>query len=196
MDTGIIKSINLVIKIKNQQQFMDLFTDHSTNKNYHPEKGTIKINLGDDIVKYLNDNFENLDINIEKICDLNYLHNFEYSVLQTIGNVYMYITYKAGDRKLINVYGEEDIIHFNDFVEDPRCELNKYSDIICATISYSPDKTEYITKYFKMFFNNNSNITPEIMLLNYDQLNTNLLNCKMIIVQPNGIKKHSIDSIL
>ena len=56
--------------------------------------------------------------------------------------------------------------------------------MLCASVNYSHDKNEYITKHFKQFFNNHCQITSEMLLMNYSNIQVNLLNCKIIVVKP------------
>jgi len=181
-----ITKVELVIKIKNKEYFQDLFTDYSTNKNYFSEKSVFKMVLCDQMIDYLNKNYDTLNISIETLCDLGYIETYGYSVLNKIGDIYVYITYNDLLQKFINIYQSSDTICTNDFISN----VNNYNNIICATVKYN-SKSEYITKYFKLFLNNKV-LTLELLLLNYNKLNINLKDTELMIIDSKSNKSFKI----
>jgi len=172
-DNRVVTKVDLVIKIKNLQYFKDLYPDQK-----NCETGIFKYSFPDEIIEYLNFNLENIEIDIKTLCDLNYIHNYDYDILSQIGDLYLYITHN----ELINVYTPEMVINHGDFfINDPL-----FKNIICCTLYYN-SKTEYITKYIKKFSNQpNLELTTEKVLLNYN-IPTELLNCKISILETSGI---------
>ena len=74
------------------------------------------------------------------------------------------------------------------------------NNIICATVKYPSKseefKTEYISKYFKKFLNNQCKLTPELMLLNYNELNINLNNMELLVITSNSTNKYKNHEII
>lgn len=183
-----INKIELVIKIKDKKLFQELFIDHRTNKNYFQEKDVFKIQLSENILEYFN-NTENLNISVEQICDLNI---YRYNILKEIGEVFVYISYTELLKPFINVYTSNQIINYTDFVINDNFQNLK--NAICATVNYPSKneefKNEYISKYFKKFLNNNCDLTPELLLLNYDNLDVNLDTIELILVYVDSNKSY------
>jgi len=169
-DDRVVTKIELVIKIKNAQYCKDLYPDY---KCY--DTGLYKYTFPDQIIEYVNNN--NLETDVKTLCDLNYLHNFEYESLESIGEMYLYITHNG----LISVYTPGMVIRSSDFLRfDPL-----FKNIICCTLYYE-SKTEYITKYIKKFNKQDGlELTLETILLNY-KLPIELLNCKVSILDLSG----------
>ena len=123
-DSRVVTKVDLVIKIKKLQYFKDLYTDQK-----NCEKVIFKYSFPDQIIEYINFNIENLETDIKTLCDLNYLHNYAYSELSHIGDLYLYITH----HDLINVYTPEMVINHGDFlINDPL-----FKNIICCTLYYN-----------------------------------------------------------
>jgi hypothetical protein len=178
-----ITNIELVIKIKNVIYFRDLYKETIS------EKGVYKYTFPDEIIEYINNNINGLEIVLKDLCNLD-RRNYDFDILSNLGTMYLYISYNLNECKYINVYTPESIIKEHDFITEiiPK----KFSDIICSTVHYNL-KTEYITQYFKKFFNQQTELTPEMILINYNKLDINLLNCKLTILDSTGkLIKYSI----
>jgi hypothetical protein len=176
-----IINIDLIVKVKNVENIT------KSDKRYFQEKGIFKMKLSDDLLKYCNNNFEYLDLKVSDVCDLAYKETGGYNSMSKLGEVYLYFTYLDDSRKFINFYADNDIINTRSF------EVNydlKFKNMICATVTFN-SKIEYITKYFKMFLNN-KNLTLETLLLDYDNLNVNLLNTELLITYQTSNEKYSI----
>ena len=190
-------NIELVIKINDKQRFQELFTDYRTNKGYFDQKGVFKITVDHKVLDYFNCN-TNLELNVEKICDFDYLNNYGYTLLKEIGDIFVYISYTEIMQKFINVYTSDEVIISSDFIlNETHKNLN---NIICATVKYPSKseefKTEYISKYFKKFLNNQCKLTPELMLLNYNELNINLNNMELLVITSNSTNKYKNHEII
>ena len=176
-DNRVVTKVELVIKIKNLQYYKDLYPDYK-----HCETGLFKYTFEDQIIDYINTNI--IEINTKTLCDLNYSHNYDFDILSQIGEIYLYVTHN----NMINVYTPEMTIRSSDFViSEPL-----FKNIICCTLYYD-SKTEYITKYVKKFTKQlNIDLTPELILLNYN-LPVKILNCKISILNLSGkLLKYSI----
>ena len=175
-----IINIELIIKIKNSESI-------KSDKRYFHEKGIFKMKLSDDLLTYCNNNFEHLGLKIPDVCDLAYKETGGYDSISKLGDIYLYFTYIDNSRKFINVYHDNDIISRDSF---EIASIFKFKNMICATV-FINSKIEYITKYFKMFINNKS-LTLETLLLNYENINVNLLNTELLITYPSSNEKFSI----
>jgi hypothetical protein len=166
-DDRVVTKIELVIKIKNAQYCKDIYPDYK-----YYDTGLYKYTFPEQIIEYVNNNV--LETDVKTLCDLNYLHNYEFDILSQIGEMYLYITHNG----MINVYTPGMVIRSSDFVisESP------FKNIICCTLYYD-SKTEYITKYIKKF--TKQELTLETILLNY-HLQIELLNCKVSILDLSG----------
>ena len=185
-----IEKIEIVIKIKNKEYFQDLFIKYETDPGYFPEKGIYILNMSNDLVEYINKNKDSLELDIKTLCDLDYLENYDYSYLSSVGDLYLYISYLTDSNHYINVYSGDQLINGNDF--EKKNVYSEYSQTICATIKYGDSKLEYVTQHFKKFLNNTMVITPEIILMYYKKLKMNLLNTEFIIVKASGTKNYSL----
>ena len=64
-------------------------------------------------------------------------------------------------------------------------------------MKYGKNKTEYLTLHYNKFIRNqNIDLTPELLLLNYTSLNENLKDSKLYIIKKNEIKEYSYTDIL
>jgi hypothetical protein len=148
---------------------------------FFQKKGVIKFEL-----KELYYNFIlNEDISFKQIIDR--LNNYiDIPFFESFSDIYIYVHGK----NYINVYSK-DI---------DKNILKNNNSIVCATIHYNDpikntNTSEYITKYYKMFL---CNVTPEILLLNYDNLDIKLdNNLSMELVDNNfNIIKRSLNEII
>jgi len=106
--------------------------------------------------------------------------------LKTLGDLYLYLNYTYENRKYINVYSEYSIIKNSDFISSKEY----VPDILSVSLKYNNNKTEYLTIHTNKFLRNETIITPEILLLNYEPLESiNLEDSKLFIVNTDGISK-------
>jgi len=165
--------IYILCKIKDKDIFNYYFPEIKGNRVqpgwlYFEEKGVIKIkvdyNLEHEITTYA-ELLSNTDIDtefFEEFCD-----------------IFIYINYFTNNKEYINIYQKDSIIDIFDFLEHETELSKKHNSLICATLQVD-EKNEYITKYFKMYLNNKIPINLNLMLLNYDKINT--LDAKLQLV--------------
>ena len=181
-----VSNIEIVLKINNLLHFQDLFTDYRTNKDYLVERGVFRIKLGNRIIDYFNTHFENIVITPETICNISQSETYGYTILKTIGDIFIYVTYHSEATKYINVYTDNDIIISDHF----KIKNNIFSNLICATVMYNL-KSEYITRYLKLFVNT-PNLTLYLLLLNYTikpLSSKEIQNSELLLVNNNGNQK-------
>ena len=139
---------------------------------------------------------------------INIKNNKEYYVtldipfFESFGQVYLYVNYKLNDKRYINVYNTTSTISSSDFsstTELSNTNLFKsfFNNVLCSTITYKTTlklKTEYTTNYFKMFTNNPDKviITPEILLINYDNIDVDLNIVSLNFISINSENKKYI----
>jgi len=115
-----------------------------------------------------------------------YIVTLDLQYLKTLGNLYLYLNYTYENRKYINVYSEYSIIKNSDFISSKEY----VPDILSVSLKYNNNKTEYLTIHTNKFLRNETIITPEILLLNYEPLESiNLEDSKLFIVNTDGISK-------
>jgi hypothetical protein len=192
-----INKINLVLKITNEELFNETF-DQKFQKwwKYFPEKKVLKIELDQELINYLNKtefiNFDDLldalDSNDDHIITL------DIPLFKTMGDIYLYITYYVDSRKFINVYTLNSIISKDDFklINSPI----EYENIICSSVKHGNNKTEYLTNYLKLFYNNKCKLSPELVLLNYDKLTQDVKNSSLVIVKDKCIREYSYTEMI
>jgi len=157
--------IYILCKIKDQGIFDYYFPEIKGNRVqpgwlYFEEKGVIKIKVDYELVHEITTYAEllsNTDIDtefFEEFCD-----------------IFIYINYFTNNKEYINIYPKGSIIDIFDFIEQQNELFKKHNSLICASLQFD-EKSEYITKYFKMYLNNKIPITAELILLNYDKINT------------------------
>jgi hypothetical protein len=196
---------NIVIKITNETLFEETFHGKfQSGWKYFNDKKVLKIQPG---WKYFNDkkvlkiemedNIINKEIKEIKISDLFELKDKDENIIsldipffETFGKVYIYFTYFVDSQKFINVYSSSMTISKNDFI--PKIIENK--NILCASLKYK-DKTEYISNYLKLFYNNDV-ITPELILMNYDKLDIPIEETKLIIIKDKLIKEYAYNEVI
>ena len=189
-------SVERLSNYANTEDVFDKLSQASRSSKFD-QKGVFKITVDHKVLDYFNCN-TNLELNVEKICDFDYLNNYGYTLLKEIGDIFVYISYTEIMQKFINVYTSDEVIISSDFIlNETHKNLN---NIICATVKYPSKseefKTEYISKYFKKFLNNQCKLTPELMLLNYNELNINLNNMELLVITSNSTNKYKNHEII
>jgi hypothetical protein len=176
------KKVILIAKIINQELFDEYFPELNTKFRtqpqweYNPSKNIIKIELEEPIT--------------EGICSL-YLHStdIDISFFETFCELFVYVYYVYDQKEYINVYQPNEVICKSDFIVSETELFKKYRSLICATFECE-GKQVYITKYFKMFLNNKSTITPEMLVMYNDYIKT--FNGSFRIFNNNEIIKNFI----
>jgi hypothetical protein len=191
----LIKNVYFVFKITNEESFNEYFKNNEKNIitlqpiwEYYTNKRIIKIPLDDDFVDYLN-SISDYSIDFNDFINLKskseYYITLDIPFFQTFGEVFLYVKYSVNDRNYINIYSDSDKICSDNF-KIVNTEFKKFMEnIICASVDYKKDskkKTEYITNYIKMFVNNITDLTPELLLNNYDKLDTPLDTVNLNII--------------
>ena len=189
----VVQKISFVCVVKNHELFKEKFPTGKVQPywKYFPNKNVIKIVLDNEIVNYFNYSLDDLNLSIK---DVIMMSTLDYSFFQGLGNLYLYIDYFLHENKYTNIYNELSIIHQINTNKENSLR-NKYSDIICASISYD-NKVEYISSYFKSFFNNTDfvKITPHVMMYNYDKVDSS--NFTLQLVNNNSIVEKKINEEL
>jgi hypothetical protein len=194
-DNGINK-INLILKVTNEELFNETF-DQKFQKwwKYFPEKKVLKIELDQEVINYLNktdvvhadDLLDVLDSNDDHIITL------DIPLFKTMGDIYLYVTYYNDYRKFINVYTTDSLISKCDF--NQIGSSGQFDNILCSSLKHD-NKTEYLTNYLKLFYNNKCKLSPELILLNYDKLTEDVKNSSLVIIKDKCIREYSYTEII
>lgn len=179
-----IHTVELVVKITDNDKFNEIFPDiENVSKvqpfwTYHDRKGVIKIDLGMDIVDFLNKLIrvdQTFDYTIKDLINLRYngkhLISVYFDFFKQFGELFIYITYYLNNEEFINVYNERDFILSTQFLY----KNSKTNNIIlnyCCTDDHLENRF-FVTDYLKKFMNNDNSITPELVVLHHDKLNIN-----------------------
>jgi len=176
-----LQNIYLVVEITDLDCFNRLFPENLVQPSwdYYPVKGVIKIDLGKEIVDYLNrqEIFElDFDDFLDLKCDNEYLSTLDPGFFKTFGDIYIYIDYYLNEDKFTNVYTNRDTILSTDFLYKNSKTLN----FVKCFVFYIYNNKMYVnklTEHLKSFLNNDREITLELVLLNFDGLDTPLNDC-------------------
>jgi hypothetical protein len=166
---SLINDIYVLCKIKDLKLFSELFPNGEIQPqwDYYKGKNTIKIKvtnkLDDDIIT-CEDFLENTGLDI--------------ALFRQFSELFVFVHYTVHEKEYINVYSVDDHIDIFDFKIKP-IKFN-YTNLICVSINVH-GKYEYITKYFKMFLNNELPVQVDLLLSYYDKLQT-LSNVHLHIV--------------
>jgi hypothetical protein len=178
-----INSISFVCHINDIERFDEVFPDYHNiykvqpNWLYFDKKQIVKIDLGMEIVKYLNDIMdETFEFTIEQFFELKenneYIIDINTELFKEFGEIYLYVNYSIDGLDYINVYTKDDEILSTQFEY-----TNIKNKTLKCTIKYTENDKNFvedITEYFKCFTNNDIPITLEMLLYNYDNLNISL----------------------
>jgi hypothetical protein len=180
---NIIKDVYIVIKINDFEKFDEIFPDND-NLKLHPswiyldKKGIIKINVGTEIVEYLNKQ-KLFEYTIDDFLDLKenneYLIDIDIKTFKPFSDYFIYIDYNLHNKKYTNFYNKSDQILSTQFLY----KNSKNFDAMYITIEYETEKGYHsmdITKFIKLFTNNDTAITIESMML-FHHLNVEIDNC-------------------
>lgn len=195
-----ITHMYFICKITNQKLFNDFFPGNKIQPNwkYYSEKQSIKIELDESLVKYLNKT--TFDLSFKELFELKEnnerLITLYLPFFQDIGENYIYIDYLVDKQKFTNVYSVEQTLKYTDFLLKETKLKEKYSNFVCGTIKYKKSEntqSEYISSYFRSFLNNEGSLTPELLLLHYNKLNIaeyniSILNNKKLEIYSKDMK--------
>ena len=184
--------IFLVCKITDQLLFNEKFPKTLNGPRVQPswdfyeQKGIIKIELNTTISK--NIGYTDFLKEIDEDLDIPFFESFS--------ELTFFIHYFIDNKEYINVYPKDSFIEIEDFNLNKTELLKRYQNTICASLNYNTN-TEYITKYFKMFLNNKTVLKTEMLLLNYDKIDTPLTNIiKLELVNSKSIIISSLNDYL
>ena len=209
-NNSLIKNIHFVFKITDEESFNEYFKNNEKNIitlqpiwEYYANKRVIKIPLDDYFIDYLN-SISDYSILFNDFMDLKrkseHYVTIDIPFFEKFGEVFLYVKYSVNDRNYINIYSNSDKICSDDFKIVNTEFKNFMENIICASVEYKKDskkKTEYITNYIKMFVNNTNDLTPELLLNNYDKLDVDLDSINLnIITLSSENKKFSSNEFL
>jgi len=192
---SVITDIQFICKIKNNELFKEVFNNRfQPGWKYFSEKNILKIELDYDILFMLNKQLPvQKSISVEEFYNLkdkddSHFISLDIPLFKHIGDIYLFVEYYYDNRKYINVYDQEMNISYLDFKVNKEDLL--FNNIICSSVNIK-NRNEYITNYLKLF-NNNLKIalTPEIILINYDKVNTDLKNTSLSLVMNKSIKTY------
>jgi len=191
-----VNSVYFVIKITDKIKFDKIFPDYPGKSKvqpgwiYHDKKQIIKIDLGEDIVTFLNKKIENCEIVNYSLNDFfkiknndgKYIIDIDIKTFKSFGHLDIYIYYTIDGKEFIN--------YCNKYI--PICNLFKSNyncNIINCKLKYLNyfDESVLFTNYFKLFINNKF-ITPENILNINDTFNINLNNISFKIFYTHGVK--------
>jgi hypothetical protein len=144
---------------------------------YFSNKKVIKFQIFDDSDFFI----KNREVEVQEIYDWTGV-NLEY--FKKAGDVYLYVYYPGG----INVYSDSDTITPIDF----DTTNNRFKDVVCCSVSSPGSENRYITNYLKLY-GNNKKLTPELILLNYDNFDEPLIDTNIKIINSKECKEYQIN---
>jgi hypothetical protein len=185
----------IVLKIKNKDLFNEHFKKLPPYWVYLNKKGSIhySLNNNEELINNLITN--NTPLSIKELLDLKdskgqYFITLDIPLLNDIFDFYIFINYKVDNKNYINIYTENDIIDPSDLYSQHFFNIKE--EVIATSLKYGKNKTEYLTLHYNKFIRNqNIELTPELLLLNYTSLNENLKDSKLYIIKKNEIKEYS-----
>jgi hypothetical protein len=164
-----INRATLLIKISDYTLFNETFQGKfQPHWEYH--NGIIKIDLGNDIVKFLNK--RPFKFNTEFLLNLKefgeYLSTVDLDIFKNFAMIYLYIEYTLG-KDYINFYSLADEINSQDFCTK-SFKNQEYS--ICQAFVQSMKNplifNHDFTRNIQLFVNNKTKISTEVVLLYYN----------------------------
>jgi hypothetical protein len=188
-------SINRIEKVylicKPRDKYFDEPLNHQDSQ-YFKNKNVIKVLLDNEIVNYLNE-LKDYSYSVDKLLNVSDVNNDfiiiqDIPYFQSIGDIYLYFEYYINNVKYVNVYTNDDIINYNDFLT-----VNEQDNPIISAYIESSQGFTYLTNYLKMFENNKYDIKYELILFYYDHIDIPLddikINCmyKKSIIENNTL---------
>jgi hypothetical protein len=181
------QKVFLVCKINSLELFDEHFPILNTKTRVQPSweysksKQTIKIEITDfdfnnpvEFADFLDTTGMDIDF-FETFCDLS-----------------IYIHYFIENKEYINIYQQKQIIDPDHFKLKETVSSKRYKNLICAI--FDNGREFYMTKYFKMFLNNNYPITTQQILIYNDLINE--LNGTLKLVDGKLIKLYSVNELI
>jgi hypothetical protein len=164
-----INRATLLIKITDYYTFNEIF-EGKFQPHWEYRNGVIKIDLGTDIVKFLNK--RKYKYNTEFLLNLKeageYLSTVDLDLFKNFAAIYLYVEYTLG-KDYINFYHLSDEINSQDF-QTKSFKNQEYS--ICKAFVQSMKTplrlNDDFTRNIQLFVNNKNKITTEVVLLYYN----------------------------
>lgn len=181
MENVNLQQIYFVVEITDYSSFNLSFPENRVQPSwdYYPIKGVIKIDLGNELVDYLNSQ-EIFELSFDDFLDLKvdheYISTIDPDFFKMFGRVYIYIDYYLNGNDYTNVYTNRDTILSTDFLY----KNSKLLNFVKSFVFYVDENKLYVDKltdYLKRFLNNDREITLYLLLLNFDRLDTPLNDC-------------------
>jgi hypothetical protein len=188
-----INRIELFIKIVDHKRFDEVFMPLpgvprvQPHWDYYPNKGVISVDLGTDLVDYLNttkiyrETFDSL-MDLENTDG--HLGTINPDIFKGFSIFYVVIHYTMGNRDYINIYDESSTIDSRDFI---RKNFKNIEYANCKAFVQSMKRFSYnddVTDLVRSLSNNPTTITPELILL-YSPHNMDIKDLLLKIVKVN-----------
>jgi len=195
-----VSEVSFVVKVTNNSLFNEIFHQKffQPGWKYFNNKNTLKIELPEDTIKEIKESLTS-DMTINELFDIKdkdseYIMSLDLPLFESFGKVYMYFTYYIDSQKFMNVYSLTDTIsksHFNVIKME-----NPFENVLCASVKCANKKIEYVTNHLKLFSNNRTSLTPELMLLNSDKFNIETETTKLVVIYNKLIKEYSSNDLI
>jgi hypothetical protein len=181
------QKVFLVCKITNLDLFNEYFPVLNTKSRVQPSweysnsKQTIKIEIPE---------FDfNNPVDFQSFLDTT---DIDTDFFETFCEICIYTHYFIKNKEYINIYQPKQIIDQEDFKLKENKLTQKYQNLICAI--FDNGQEIYITRYFKMFLNNNYPITTQQVLIYNDNIDS--INGTLKIIDNKSIKLYSVNELI
>jgi len=188
-----INRVELFIKIVDYEIFDQVFMPLpgvprvQPHWDYYSNKGVISIDLGTDLVDYLN-TVKDFRLTFDKIMDLRntygHLVTIDHNIFKGFSVFYTVVHYTMDNRDYINMYDESSTMDSRDFI---RKNFKNIEYANCKAFVQSMKRFSYIdniTDLVRSLSNNPTTITPELILL-YSPHNMDIKDLLLKIVKVN-----------
>jgi hypothetical protein len=183
------QKVVLVCKIVDLELFDEYFPVLNTKSRVQP---SWEYSKSKQIIKIEIPEFDfNNPVSVEAFLDTT---GIDIEFFETFCKMCLYVHYFIEDREYINIYQSKQIIHPKDF-ELKETELSRrHEQLIAAVFDNGNNQEIYITRYFKMFLNNNYPISTQQILSYNEQINSlNGVNGVLKLVDNKIIKLYSVN---
>lgn len=167
-------SIYFVAKVTDREGYHLFFPNGSQPMwDYYP---------GKDVIKFKIDKYQ-----VNNKTSFTYLtKELDLPMIKTFADIYIYTEYNG----IIRIYRESESIKEADF------DSNTTNKVICCKGSINGNgKSFYITNYINKF-NGADNVTPELLLINYDLFDQPIESIKLNIIKKENINEYSFKQII
>jgi hypothetical protein len=183
------QKVVLVCKIVDLELFDEYFPVLNTKTRVQP---SWEYSKSKQIIKIEISEFDfNKPVSFEEFLDTT---GIDIEFFETFCKMCLYVHYFIENREYINIYQSKQIIDNKDF-ELKETELSRrYEKLICAIFNNGNEQEIYITRYFKMFLNNNYPISTQQILSYNENINSlNGINGVLKLVDSKIIKLYSVN---